>query len=89
MSEEIIRCDWSKNQSEAYIKYHDEEWGVPVHDDHKHFEFLILEGAQAGLSWATILKDVMAIVRHSLILIRLKLPHLMKKKFRSYFSLKE
>lgn len=56
MSEEIIRCDWSKNQSEAYIKYHDEEWGVPVHDDHKHFEFLILEGAQAGLSWATILK---------------------------------
>lgn len=56
MSEEIIRCDWSKNQFEAYIKYHDEEWGVPVHDDHKHFEFLILEGAQAGLSWATILK---------------------------------
>ncbi len=56
MSKEIIRCDWSKNQSENYIKYHDEEWGVPVHDDRKHFEFLILEGAQAGLSWATILK---------------------------------
>ena len=39
-----------------YIKYHDEEWGVPVHEDKKHFEFLILEGAQAGLSWLTILK---------------------------------
>jgi DNA-3-methyladenine glycosylase I len=38
------------------IKYHDEEWGVPVHDDSKHFEFLVLEGAQAGLSWSTVLK---------------------------------
>ena len=50
------RCAWAEGQFGAYIKYHDEEWGVPVHDDHKHFEFLILEGAQAGLSWATILK---------------------------------
>ena len=41
--------------SDAYIRYHDEEWGVPVHDDRKQFEFLILEGAQAGLSWSTIL----------------------------------
>jgi DNA-3-methyladenine glycosylase I len=41
---------------DQYIQYHDEEWGVPVHDDRKHFEFLILEGAQAGLSWATVLK---------------------------------
>lgn len=41
---------------DRYIKYHDEEWGVPVHDDRKHFEFLILEGVQAGLSWLTILK---------------------------------
>lgn len=49
------RCNWAKNQSVEYIAYHDEEWGVPVHDDRKHFEFLILEGAQAGLSWATIL----------------------------------
>lgn len=50
------RCDWCENQSDEYIKYHDEEWGVPLHDDRKHFEFLVLEGAQAGLSWATILK---------------------------------
>jgi DNA-3-methyladenine glycosylase I len=50
------RCGWAEGQFEAYVKYHDEEWGVPVHDDKKHFEFLILEGAQAGLSWATILK---------------------------------
>ena len=49
------RCPWP-GIDEMYIKYHDEEWGVPVHDDRKHFEFLILEGAQAGLSWATILK---------------------------------
>lgn len=50
------RCDWCENQSEEYIRYHDEEWGVPVHDDRVHFEFLVLEAAQAGLSWATILK---------------------------------
>jgi DNA-3-methyladenine glycosylase I len=48
-----IRCAWA--QSELMIRYHDEEWGVPVHDDAKLFEFLILEGAQAGLSWETIL----------------------------------
>lgn len=41
--------------SDSYLRYHDEEWGVPVHDDRRHFEFLILEGAQAGLSWRTVL----------------------------------
>ncbi|MFY0591697.1 DNA-3-methyladenine glycosylase I [Roseivirga sp.] len=50
------RCAWCENSFEAYVTYHDEEWGVPVHDDRVHFEFLILEGAQAGLSWSTILK---------------------------------
>jgi len=50
----LVRCHWAKN--ELNIPYHDEEWGVPVHDDRKLFEFLILEGAQAGLSWDTILK---------------------------------
>ena len=49
------RCDWCIG-NDLYIKYHDEEWGVPVHDDNKHFEFLILEGVQAGLSWLLILK---------------------------------
>ncbi|GFZ32739.1 DNA-3-methyladenine glycosylase I [Clostridium zeae] len=49
------RCSWCGND-ELYIKYHDEEWGVPVHDDKKHFEFLVLESAQAGLSWITILR---------------------------------
>ena len=48
------RCEWAK--SEPNITYHDHEWGVPVHDDHDLFEFLILEGAQAGLSWETVLK---------------------------------
>lgn len=49
------RCPWSEQNGELYIKYHDEEWGVPVHDDIKHFEFLILEINQAGLSWKTVL----------------------------------
>lgn len=49
------RCSWCEN-NELYIKYHDEEWGVPVHDDIKHFEFLVLECAQAGLRWITILR---------------------------------
>ena len=48
------RCTWATNQ--VNIPYHDREWGVPVHDDHQLFEFLILEGAQAGLSWDTILR---------------------------------
>ncbi len=50
------RCKWAANSFEAYIDYHDKEWGVPVHDDKIHFEFLTLESAQAGLSWSTILK---------------------------------
>lgn len=52
---EVYRCPWCL-KFEQYIQYHDNEWGVPVHDDRVHFEFLILEGAQAGLSWSTILK---------------------------------
>lgn len=50
------RCEWAQGQFEEYITYHNTEWGVPVHDDRIHFEFLILEGAQAGLSWATVLR---------------------------------
>jgi DNA-3-methyladenine glycosylase I len=53
--EDIRRCDWSTSDP-IYIKYHDEEWGKEVNDDHKMFEFLVLESAQAGLSWITILK---------------------------------
>ena len=49
------RCDWCKDDA-LYIQYHDEEWGVPVHDDRTHFEFLVLESMQAGLSWLTILR---------------------------------
>jgi DNA-3-methyladenine glycosylase I len=52
---EPVRCQWSMGGSEHYLAYHDEEWGVPVRDDRKQFEFLTLESAQAGLSWATIL----------------------------------
>jgi DNA-3-methyladenine glycosylase I len=53
-TKERVRCAWANN--ELAIRYHDEEWGVPVHDDQTLFEFLILEGAQAGLSWNTILQ---------------------------------
>ena len=51
----VKRCAWAEGVNLAYIEYHDKEWGVPVHDDQLQFEFLILEGAQAGLSWSTIL----------------------------------
>ncbi|AKI97431.1 DNA-3-methyladenine glycosylase I [Kosmotoga pacifica] len=50
-----FRCPWVGNDP-LYIAYHDDEWGVPIHSDRVHFEFLVLEGAQAGLSWSTILK---------------------------------
>lgn len=56
------RCPWCLG-SDVYVRYHDEEWGVPVHEDRKHFEFLLLEGAQAGLSWSTILNKRAAYAR--------------------------
>jgi DNA-3-methyladenine glycosylase I len=51
----LTRCAWVGTDDQLMCDYHDREWGVPVHDDRRHFEFLILEGAQAGLSWSTIL----------------------------------
>ena len=53
--DEPTRCAWAGSDP-IYVEYHDKEWGVPVHDDRLLFEFLVLEGAQAGLSWLTILK---------------------------------
>lgn len=55
MPKKVKRCAWSEGVSLPYIEYHDKEWGVPVTDDRTQFEFLILEGAQAGLSWSTVL----------------------------------
>jgi DNA-3-methyladenine glycosylase I len=55
MTKKVSRCAWA-GEDPLYVKYHDEEWGVPVHDDRKLYEFLVLEGAQAGLSWITILR---------------------------------
>ena len=55
MTKKITRCKWAEGVSLDYIEYHDKEWGVPVYDDTVQFEFLLLEGAQAGLSWSTIL----------------------------------
>jgi len=51
----VTRCGWANPKNPLYLSYHDTEWGVPVHDDQRLFEFLVLEGAQAGLSWETIL----------------------------------
>ena len=56
MSKAKTRCGWVNLEKPHYVTYHDEEWGIPVHDDGKLFEMLILEGAQAGLSWETILR---------------------------------
>jgi DNA-3-methyladenine glycosylase I len=55
----LTRCPWVALDKPDYVAYHDEEWGVPVHDDQRIFEFLILEGAQAGLSWYTVLRKRM------------------------------
>ncbi len=55
MARKKTRCDWGTAGDETYLEYHDTEWGVPVHDEQRWFEFLVLEGAQAGLSWATVL----------------------------------
>ncbi|HWW88054.1 MAG TPA: DNA-3-methyladenine glycosylase I [Vicinamibacterales bacterium] len=56
MTKQPNRCPWVSIDDQLMLKYHDEEWGKPVHDDRKHFEFLVLEAAQAGLSWAIVLK---------------------------------
>src|SRR3954463_15562649 len=55
-AEPIKRCSWVSGADPLMLEYHDREWGVPVHEDRKHFEFLVLEAAQAGLSWAIVLK---------------------------------
>lgn len=55
MGTESLRCAWC-GEDPLYVRYHDEEWGRPVHDDTRHFEFLVLESAQAGLSWLTVLR---------------------------------
>src|SRR5437870_10253109 len=52
----IKRCSWVSVDDPLMLQYHDREWGVPAHDDRKHFEFLVLEAAQAGLSWSIVLK---------------------------------
>ena len=54
--DQLQRCAWAAGKYPEYVRYHDEEWGVPVHNDQLHFEFLVLESAQAGLSWATVLR---------------------------------
>ena len=59
----MIRCKWCNLKNEKYIEYHDKEWGVPVYDDQKLFEMLVLEGFQAGLSWKTILRKRSAFVK--------------------------
>jgi len=64
MPKELVRCHWASGNAAAMRDYHDSEWGVPLHDDTRLFEFLVLEGAQAGLSWSTVLNKRDA-YRHS------------------------
>lgn len=73
-----IRCGWCGSDP-LYVKYHDEEWGKPVYDDKILFEFLLLEGAQAGLSWITILKEGKVTERPLQILMCKRWPPLMKR----------
>ena len=78
----LNRCDWCGGDA-YYQRYHDHEWAVPVFDDRLLFEMLILEGAQAGLNWLTILRSVKVIDRLSIILIRIKSQLTMRKNFSS------
>jgi DNA-3-methyladenine glycosylase I len=94
------RCAWVANGGTLYHKYHDREWGVPVHNDRKLFEFLILEGAQAGLSWSTILNkranyrraydnfDVRKIARYNAARVRrlLKDPEIVRNRLKIHAS---
>ena len=82
------RCSWSATDP-LYKKYHDREWGVPLHDDRKLFEFLILEGAQAGLSWLTILRNDKITERPLIILIRTRLPDMTPAKSVYFFQMRE
>ena len=63
------RCSWVNPDDPLMVDYHDREWGLPVHDDRRHFEFLVLEAAQAGLSWSTCSRDAKAIAARSAISI--------------------
>ena len=56
MDQAVVRCQWADLSKPEYVEYHDREWGVPAHDDRRLFEYLLLEGAQAGLSWYTVLR---------------------------------
>ena len=78
------RCAWA-NSSQLYLDYHDSEWGVPVHDDRKLFEFLILEGAQAGLSWSTILNKRQGYVQAFDNFEAIKIANYSDNKSRNYF----
>ena len=68
------RCTWVDERYPIYVKYHDEEWGIPHYEDQYLFEFLILEGFQAGLSWITVLKKRKAFTFHTLVTLLLTFP---------------
>ena len=73
------RCPWALSDA-LYIDYHDTEWGVPVHEDRRLFEFLVLEGAQAGLSWLTVLRKERITVPPSMTSIPLSWPTTTRKR---------
>ena len=81
------RCQWCLNHP-LYIRYHDEEWGRPCYDDQILFEFLILEGAQAGLSWLTVLKREKVTVRHFVSSMSIKLLALPVRILKCYYKIR-
>ena len=77
------RCTWVSMDDPLMLQYHDREWGVPVHDDRKHFEFLVLEAAQAGLSWSIVLKNEKVIAAPSASSILKRWRGIPRNEFRS------
>jgi len=83
------RCAWVSESNSLMLEYHDREWGVPVHSDNKHFEFLILEGAQAGLSWSIVLNKREGYRRAFSEFDPKKVARYTRSAFRSYCSIQE
>ncbi len=82
------RCSWASADSPLLVEYHDREWGVPVHNDRKHFEVLVLSGAQAGLSWSLVLKKRKVIAARSTNSIRGKSRATPRDKSRSLYPIR-
>ena len=82
-----VRCNWAENGTPMDVEYHDNEWAVPVHDDKKLYEFLLLESAQAGLSWSTGPRKEKDIEEHLTILIFRRLPLMITQNLNNFLQI--